>query len=90
MTFVEADVADEQAVADLVAQAVHVYGGLDCAVNNAGTETTGLIADAMDDVFDRLVDVNLKGLLHCLKHEIAAMRARAAAPLSTCRRSRAT
>jgi NAD(P)-dependent dehydrogenase (short-subunit alcohol dehydrogenase family) len=76
LTFVEADVSDESAVEKLVATAVETYGGLDCAVNNAGTETTGLIADSTTDVFDRLVAVNLKGLLHCLKHEIAALRAR--------------
>jgi NAD(P)-dependent dehydrogenase (short-subunit alcohol dehydrogenase family) len=76
MTFVEADVADETAVNDLVATAVRTYGGLDCAVNNAGTEATGPIADAADAVFDELVATNLKGLLFCLKHEIAAMRTR--------------
>lgn len=76
MTFVEADVADESAVQTLVAKAVDVYGGLDCAVNNAGAETTGMIADAQGEVIDRLVAVNLKGVVFCLKHEIAAMRAR--------------
>jgi NAD(P)-dependent dehydrogenase (short-subunit alcohol dehydrogenase family) len=73
---VEADVADDPAVRDLVATAVQTYGGLDCAINNAGTETTGLIADSTDDVFDQLVAVNLKGLLSCLRHEITAMRVR--------------
>ena len=76
MTFVETDVADDTAVRDLVATAVQTYGGLDCAVNNAGTEATGLIADSTDDVFDELIAVNLKGLLSCLRHEIAAMRLR--------------
>ena len=50
MTFVEADVADDTAVAELVATTVRTYGGLDCAVNNAGTEATALIADSDDDV----------------------------------------
>ncbi len=76
MTFVEADVADESAVQKVVEKAVDVYGGLDCAVNNAGTETTGMIADAQGEVADRLVAVNVKGVLYCLKHEIAAMRDR--------------
>ena len=76
MTFVEADVADDTAVEQLVAKTVDTYGGLDCAVNNAGTEATGLIASSDDEVFDRLIAVNLKGLLSCLRHEIAAMRTR--------------
>jgi NAD(P)-dependent dehydrogenase (short-subunit alcohol dehydrogenase family) len=74
MNFVEADVADEGAVAQLVDTAVSTHGRLDCAVNNAGTETTGLLTDAHAEVFDRLVAVNLKGLVYCLKHEIEAMR----------------
>src|SRR5262249_24505139 len=76
MTFVAAGVADEAAVEALVSMAVDTYGGLDCAVNNAGTETTGLVADATADAFDRLVAVNLRGLLYCLKHEIPALRSR--------------
>jgi NAD(P)-dependent dehydrogenase (short-subunit alcohol dehydrogenase family) len=74
MTFIEADIADDRAVADIVAHALETYGGLDCAVNNAGTEETGMIADANTEAFDRLIAVNLKGLLSCLKHEIAAMQ----------------
>lgn len=86
MTFVEADVADEAAVANVIATATEAYGGVDCAVNNAGTEATGLIADSSGAVFDQLIAVNLKGLLSCMKHEIAAMRARAGDRSSTCRR----
>ena len=76
MTFVEADVADDTEVQELVATTVQTYGGLDCAVNNAGTEATGLIADSDDAVLDRLIAVNLKGMLACLRHEITAIRAR--------------
>jgi NAD(P)-dependent dehydrogenase (short-subunit alcohol dehydrogenase family) len=75
MTFIEADVANESGVENVVDIALRTYGRLDCAVNNAGTEATGMIEDARDDVFDRLLAANLKGLLHCLKHEIASMRA---------------
>jgi NAD(P)-dependent dehydrogenase (short-subunit alcohol dehydrogenase family) len=64
MTFVEAEVADDAAVQELVAMTVQTYGGLDCAVNNAGTEATGLIAQSDDDVFDRLIAVNLRACCH--------------------------
>src|SRR5918998_1260905 len=73
---VETDVTDEDGVRALVATAADTYGGLDCAVNNAGTETTGLIADADPGVATRLLAVNVTGVLLCMKHEIAAMRAR--------------
>ena len=74
MTFAHADVSDDASVRALVDTAVKTYGRLDCAVNNAGTETTGLIADSTQAVFDDLLAVNLKGLLSCLRYEIAAMR----------------
>jgi NAD(P)-dependent dehydrogenase (short-subunit alcohol dehydrogenase family) len=76
MTFLEADVADDAAVERLVALAEQTYGGLDGAVNNAGTEVSGFIADATVDTFDEVIAVNLKGVLSCLKHEIAALRRR--------------
>jgi NAD(P)-dependent dehydrogenase (short-subunit alcohol dehydrogenase family) len=75
MTFVEADVRDDGAVRSVVDAAVTHYGRLDCAVNNAGTETTGMITDSDDETFDALFAVNLRGLLSCLRHEITAMRA---------------
>jgi NAD(P)-dependent dehydrogenase (short-subunit alcohol dehydrogenase family) len=55
-------------------------------VNNAGTEETGMIADASVEAFDQLIAVNLKGLLSCLKHEIAAMQSSGGVRSSTCRR----
>ncbi|WP_181781589.1 SDR family NAD(P)-dependent oxidoreductase [Pseudonocardia pini] len=75
MTFVEADVTDEDAVRAVLAHVADTHGRLDGAVNNAGTETTGLIADADGDVVDRLLAVNVKGVLHSLKHELAALKA---------------
>jgi NAD(P)-dependent dehydrogenase (short-subunit alcohol dehydrogenase family) len=74
VTFVAADVGREDDVKTLVWAAVEGYGRLDCAVNNAGTETTGMLADRDGGVFDGLIDANLKGVFFCMKHEIAAMR----------------
>ena len=74
IVFLPTDVRDEQQVADLVASAESTYGRLDAAVNNAGTEATGMVADADAETFQDLIDVNLKGVVSCLKYEIAAMR----------------
>ena len=71
-----ADVSDADAMTSLVQRAVDANGGLDAAVNNAGTETTGAVEHADLAAFDRLLDVNLKGVLHCLQAEIPAIRAR--------------
>ena len=73
--FVRADVGDEGAVQALVAEAVRGFGRLDCAVNNAGAEITGLLADTDADDFATVIATNLEGVRACLKHEIRAMRA---------------
>ena len=42
------------------------HGRLDCAVNNAGTEPTGMIADAQADVVARLICVERQGVRYCV------------------------
>ncbi|WP_226013396.1 glucose 1-dehydrogenase [Halomicrobium salinisoli] len=70
-TFVETDVSDGGDVEAMVAEAVDAYGGLDVAVNNAGIEgETDPLAEVPEDAWDRVVDINLKGVWLCLKHEL--------------------
>lgn len=73
--FVHADVSRPDDVAALVGQVVAAYGRLDCAHNNAGIEgfMTGRLHEYPEDVWDRLIDINLKGVWLCLKHEIPQM-----------------
>lgn len=74
--FVPADVADGDQVAQLIAAALKRYGRLDCAHNNGGIEgPLAPVVDLGDDDWDRVIDVNLKGVWWCLKHEIPAMLA---------------
>jgi NAD(P)-dependent dehydrogenase (short-subunit alcohol dehydrogenase family) len=70
-TFVETDVSDADDVEAMVQAAVDAYGGVDVAVNNAGIEgETEPLADLSEDAWDRVLDVNLKGLWLCMKHEL--------------------
>jgi NAD(P)-dependent dehydrogenase (short-subunit alcohol dehydrogenase family) len=72
--FIRADVAKAADVTALIAQAVAKFGRLDCACNNAGIE--GAVApfiDQTEEDFDRIIDVNLKGVFLCLKAEITQM-----------------
>ncbi|MGH8900120.1 MAG: glucose 1-dehydrogenase [Egibacteraceae bacterium] len=74
--FVQTDVSKAADVEALVARAVHAYGRLDCAFNNAATE--GVLCDTADveeEQFDRVIGVNLKGVWLCMKHEIRQMLA---------------
>ncbi|WP_225009216.1 glucose 1-dehydrogenase [Novosphingobium percolationis] len=69
---VRTDVADEAAVAALVAETVAVFGQLDCAVNNAAITPDNLpIHEADMAVFDKVLNVDLRGVMLCMKYEIA-------------------
>lgn len=72
--FIRTDVSDEAAVETMVAFAVERHGRLDCAVNNAATMPDMLpIADADLAVFDRVVAINMRSVMACLKYEIRQM-----------------
>src|SRR5882757_11394702 len=58
---VQADVADENAVAALFDQAEQSFGGVDVVVNAAGIMPLSPLADLDLDAFDRVVRTNLRG-----------------------------
>ena len=60
--FVQADMADEQDVKNLVQSAVEHFGGLDILVNNAGIYVPGSSQELSVADWDRVVGVNLRGL----------------------------
>jgi NAD(P)-dependent dehydrogenase (short-subunit alcohol dehydrogenase family) len=72
--FEPADVSIDSDVARLIDTTVATFGRLDCAVNNAGAELTGTIADSDPGSFAKLIATNLEGIRSCLKHEIRALR----------------
>jgi glucose 1-dehydrogenase len=72
--FCRADVSKARDVDAMVRAAVEHYGRLDCAVNNAGVSPDNdPIASLNEDEWDRVVSVNLKGVVLSLKYEIAQM-----------------
>lgn len=78
--FVMANVADEAQVEALVAQTVATYGRLDCAVNNAAITPDILpIHEADMAVFDRVLNVDLRSVMLCMKYEIRQLLAQGSA-----------
>jgi 3-oxoacyl-[acyl-carrier protein] reductase len=65
--FVETDVTDVDATHALVEAAVDAYGGVDILVNNAGITSDATLKKMSEEAFDRVVDVNLKGVFNCTK-----------------------
>jgi NAD(P)-dependent dehydrogenase (short-subunit alcohol dehydrogenase family) len=73
-TFLSCNVARGEEVEALVRQAIQAWGRLDCAVNNAGIEGTQAPTDELpEDVWNRVLSVNLTGPWLCMKYEIPAM-----------------
>ena len=75
--FLTADVSRAEDVARLVASTVERYGRLDCAHNNAGISGArgGATHEIADDLWGRVLAINLTGVWLCMRHEIAQMLA---------------
>ena len=73
--FRSCDVSKKEDVQALVENIVKDFGQLDCACNNAGIHNpdTEFLPDADEDVWDRIIAVNLKGVFLCMKYEVRAM-----------------
>jgi NADP-dependent 3-hydroxy acid dehydrogenase YdfG len=61
---VEADITDAAAAREAVERTVRELGRLDVLINNAGVMLLGPIVDAPVEEWERMVDINLRGLLH--------------------------
>ncbi len=73
-TFVKTDVAREAEVGALVEVAEGTYGGLHTIFNNAGIEQPFTPSDEVtEELFDRVIGVNLKGTFFGCKHAIPAL-----------------
>ena len=73
---VHADVSKPEDTQAMVARAVEAFGSLDCAFNNAGISggrDRRLTADYLEDDWDRVIGINLKGVWLCMKAEIPQM-----------------
>jgi len=72
--FAHTDVSKSAEVEKMVDMTVEQYGRLDCAFNNAGISgEIAAITECTEENWDRVNNVNLKGVWLCMKYEIPAM-----------------
>lgn len=72
--FVQCDVSEASDVATMVDQTIKAFGRVDCAFHNAGfAGEEKSTADRIEEAWDRTINVNLKGIWLCMKHEIPHM-----------------
>lgn len=78
--FIRCDVTREDEVENLIAKTVEEFGRLDGAFNNAGIGPDGVrigfgpLTELDADVWDRIMEVNSKGVFLCLKHELRQLQ----------------
>lgn len=73
LTFHECDVSDFEAVRSCVVD-VAKNGAVDILVNNAGVSHIGTIETTSDEDLDRLININIKGVVNCSKACIPSMK----------------
>jgi 2-keto-3-deoxy-L-fuconate dehydrogenase len=70
-----ADVTDPGGVADAVDAAAAQLGGLDLLVNNAGIGAVGTVEEGDEPSWQRVLDVNLMGLVRVIRAALPLLRA---------------
>ena len=72
--FVKTDVANEDDIRSLVERSTKSYGRLDYAFNNAGIEEIMTpFTDQKSEIFDQIMNINVKGVWLSMKYEIPEM-----------------
>jgi 3-oxoacyl-[acyl-carrier protein] reductase len=71
---VMADVCSAEDVARAVAETLARFRRLDVLVNNAGTGVASPVEDLGEAMWDRVLDVNLKGAFLCTRAAVPAMK----------------
>lgn len=58
---ISSDLSQDDAAADMIAETISELGGIDILVNNAGTNVQQSALEVTSEVWDRIIDLNLKG-----------------------------
>ena len=82
---VTCDVTDTAQVEAMIERAVSTYGRLDAAFNNAGVNSeAAAFLETSDDEFERVMNVNLRGVWNCMKGELRQMMAQGSGAIVNC------
>ena len=72
---VKADVTSEEQIKEMIETCINRFGKLDILVNNAGIIQTAPVTEIDGKDWDRVMEVNLKGVFLCCKAALAPMKA---------------
>lgn len=72
--FIKCDVSNTLQVEKAILETIQVFGKIDYAFNNAGIEgIQASLADSTEDNWNRIIDINLKGVWLCMRNELLQM-----------------
>lgn len=64
----QCDVADSEAAKGMIEAGIQEFGRIDILVNNAGITRDNLLMRMGEEEFDMVINTNLKGTFHCMRH----------------------
>lgn len=70
----KADVTDDAAVRTAIDTAAAEFGALHTVVSNAGIGAVGTVADNPDDEWQRVLDINVMGMVRVARHALPHLR----------------
>jgi 3-oxoacyl-[acyl-carrier protein] reductase len=72
-SFVQADISDWEGARELAKKAKEEFGTIDILVNNAGITRDKLLRDMEEEDWDKVLNINLKGVFNCCKFVVPDM-----------------
>jgi NAD(P)-dependent dehydrogenase (short-subunit alcohol dehydrogenase family) len=74
--FIATDVSDEQSVKEMVNKVISEFQGIDILFNNAGLKHFGSLESTTGEMWDEVIDSNLKSVFLCSKYCVPHMKER--------------
>jgi 3-oxoacyl-[acyl-carrier protein] reductase len=69
------DVVNKEQIAAMIKDVMAKWGRIDCVVNNAGIVMDAQLKNMTDDQFDKVIDINVKGVYNCTRAVVDIMLA---------------
>jgi 3-oxoacyl-[acyl-carrier protein] reductase len=70
---IQGDVSSFEDAKKIINESIEKLGSVDILVNNAGITKDSLIMRMKEEEFDKVIEVNLKGVFNCVKHAVPVM-----------------
>lgn len=72
--FIEGDVSKEEDVEKIIKDSYKKFGKIDILFNNAGIEFSGNVCDTKSEDWNKVIDINLKGVFYGCKYAVPFMK----------------